>query len=461
MQNIGRSPFSSSSSLSGLSSASDRAPDSPSQASASPPAQVPQHRGSSQIPIHQRGQGIGRAGRLRQQLQSSQQQAVATHSQQPQFAQEISDSQQSSPLTNLLDLPEHAPSPVGQSIEEPPGSEQVAKRSLDEAEASSSKRHKLDPAESKAEYFAELDAWASGSHAPEENRMQAIERLKVWVNDNDTDRLLSFNGLRLTSLPMLPDSVRTLHICYNRLNTLPDDLPDSISTLLAGDNLLTNLPNRLPSSLRYLDASDNQLSVLPDNLPDSLIEFHGFGNQLTRLPENMPASLRKINVHGNRITRLPPNFPPLRTLDVSLNELTSLTETLPNTLDYLNAEENSLASVPENLITRLRPGCEVFLDNNPLTERVRQNLREALNAQGYNGPSITFSMHAGFDATPTRPLQEAVADWHDDDEMNAAIAKWSTFANEPGADAYSKFLDRLRQSVNYGGLAPVFPDRRY
>ena len=261
----------------------------------------------------------------------------------------------------------------------------------------------------KAEYFAEWDAWAQSS-ASGENRSEAIRRMKAWLEVDQPDAELELMNLGLTSLPEhLPASLQKLNVCINELASLPENLPSSLQELDVSGNELTRLPEHLPSSLRKLNVSDNHLRSLPENLPSSLQELDVGYNELTSLPENLPASLRSFNV-----------------------------------------SHNQLRSLPENITTRLGQDCEIELGGNPFSERVRNHLNNIANAAGYNGPRFSFSMAATSGDTPARPLEDAVSDWYGEGEREAVKKRWSDFANETNADEFSKFLDRLRDTVNYG-----------
>ncbi|WP_245476710.1 NEL-type E3 ubiquitin ligase domain-containing protein [Bradyrhizobium sp. Leo170] len=105
-----------------------------------------------------------------------------------------------------------------------------------------------------------------------------------------------------------------------------------------------------------------------------------------------------------------------------------------------------MTSLPETLLTQLGSGRLVDLDDNPLPARVRTNLTAATKAEGYAGPNVFFSDPDETAQDRARPLAEAVADWLDEPD---AAAIWRSFADEPGAEEYSRFLDRLRDTVNY------------
>ncbi|WP_342723965.1 NEL-type E3 ubiquitin ligase domain-containing protein [Bradyrhizobium sp. B097] len=283
--------------------------------------------------------------------------------------------------------------------------------------------------------------------------------LRLTVDDN-----------QLTSLPApLPADLRRLSAISNRLTSLPAALPIGLQRLTVGDNQLGSLPNTLPTTLRELDASGNRLTGLPD-LPAGLRRLNVDDNQLDSLPDNLPATLRVLNARDNRLTSLPDILPAgIRQLDAGRNRLTTVPETLPVGLNWLNvggneltslpntfpaglvtlfADHNELTSLPETLLTQLGAECTIDLDENPLPERVRTNLAAVINTAGYAGPRVYFSMGEGAAHGQARPLAEAVGDWLTDEP--ATVAAWQGFADEPGAQQYSQFLDRLRGTVSYG-----------
>ncbi|MFQ3455887.1 NEL-type E3 ubiquitin ligase domain-containing protein [Bradyrhizobium sp. UFLA01-814] len=284
-------------------------------------------------------------------------------------------------------------------------------------------------------------------------------------------RTLTAKGNRLTSLPdALPTQLQSLEIGSNRLTRLPETLPEGLLTLAVGScrltslpdllpaglqdldvrgNLLTSLPDALPSGLQLLAVGGNRLTNLPDSLPPELQELEAEGNRLIRLPDTLPAELKLLFARDNHLSSLPETLPSeLQRLHVSGNRLTSLCETLPAELWVLEARGNRLTSLPEALLTQLGSECMVYVDDNPLSERVRTNLATALNAPGYSGPRVFFSMNEATPGDSPRPLSEAVADWMEGEPK--VIAAWQNFAGEAGASEYALFLDRLQSTVNSG-----------
>ena len=261
-------------------------------------------------------------------------------------------------------------------------------------------------------------------------------------------QILNVSYNRLTSLPEMPDQLQKLDASHNQLTSLPE-MPDQLQELNVIHNQLTSLPQRMPVQLQELGISYNQLLSLPENLPEQFQELNVSYNQLLSLPENLPEQLQKLNVSYNQLLSLPENLPErLQRLNVSFNRLTSLPENLPASLKELNAFDNQLTSLPEHIATTLRSNCRVILENNPLPERVRTHLHAITTVPDYQGPRFHFSMAGPSDTTPARPLANAVADWHDEGREDVTAA-WSAFGNEDGAPEFSRFLDRLRLTVNY------------
>ncbi|MGY8685939.1 NEL-type E3 ubiquitin ligase domain-containing protein [Bradyrhizobium sp. UFLA05-153] len=338
-----------------------------------------------------------------------------------------------------------------------------------------------------------LEGWAAESgQGEQEDRREAVSRTRAWLEAGEVDVPLNLVSLSLTALPVdLPPGLQGLGTSNNRLSTLPIDLPADLRWLDASNNGLTSLPDTLPAGLqnfnasgnrltglpaafparlRWLNLSNNQLTSLPDALPATLQQLDASDNQLSSLPEILPAGLERLNVGRNQLRSLPDTLPAtLQQLDASDNQLTGLPEILPASLERLNVRSNRLASLPETLpvgvedldlvgnlltslpetlLTQLGSDCRVHLVNNPLPERVRTNLATILNSEGYAGPRVFFSMSDGAMQGQARPLCEAIAAWLPDEPE--AVAAWQAFSQEPGAQEYARFLDRLLDTVNYG-----------
>ncbi len=239
------------------------------------------------------------------------------------------------------------------------------------------------------EYVAHWNAWAQAGGPEGGGRPEAVRRMTDWL-DRHPSRL---------DLSLL------------ELDSLPDHLPEGVQNLDVGHNRLTDFPPNLLSGLRRLCLGDNRLTRLPEPLPEGLESLDAPFNLLTHLPERFPSSLQ--------------------TLDLGFNELVSLPETFPS---------------------QMGPNSMVDLLYNPLSNRARDGLRTLTSAPDYAGPQIHFWMaQSGSGTAPTRPLHEAVAAWPGQTraDAQATASLWQSFADEPGAADFSRFLDRLRATVNF------------
>ncbi|QIG97693.1 MULTISPECIES: NEL-type E3 ubiquitin ligase domain-containing protein [unclassified Bradyrhizobium] len=284
-----------------------------------------------------------------------------------------------------------------------------------------------------------LEEWAvEEGQNPLEDRQEAVRRVNAW-NQGE----LNLGMLRLTSLPPLPAGLHLLDASFNRLTSLPETLPDALSSLSVRGNQLASLP-ALPAELASLDVYHNRLTSLPDALPAALEDLNVGHNQLTSLPETLPARLESLDVSENQLTRLP--------------------ETLPASLERLDLSQNQLTSLPTGLLTQLGAAAEMVVSGNPLPEEVLTNLDTIQSAYGYAGPRVLFLADEGSDLSETDEdqseedaaaqfLPETVADWLNRDPKEGdpeVVAKWQSFAEEPGAQQYANFLNGLRGTVNSG-----------
>ncbi|KRR20950.1 NEL-type E3 ubiquitin ligase domain-containing protein [Bradyrhizobium retamae] len=296
------------------------------------------------------------------------------------------------------------PSETSESETSEPGSPAAAQwvEALTEAEASAA-----DPASS--QYQVLVGRTAEEGQGEDEDRQEAVSRMRAWREAGDVDEPLDLSSLSLTALSTpLPPELRRLNVDNNQLTSLPD----------------------LPADLQRLYASNNRLTSLPD----------------------LPAGLQRLNVDYNQLTNLPEPLPAeLEWLSVTHNQLTSLPEMVPAELLWLGASNNQLTGVPETLLTQLGRESSIDLENNPLPEGVLTNLATAMHAGDYAGPQIFLSMAEEAVEVEPRPLHEVVAHWLEGD--TGTVAAWQRFAEEPGAQDYARFLDRLRGTVNYGNEA--------
>ncbi|MGY2917042.1 hypothetical protein ACVWYP_002672 [Bradyrhizobium sp. USDA 3262] len=105
----------------------------------------------------------------------------------------------------------------------------------------------------------------------------------------------------------------------------------------------------------------------------------------------------------------------------------------------------------KTLLTQLSGYSSVNLENNPLPDLVQAGLTATIHAAGYAGPQVFLSTAEGALEVQPRSLQEVVAHWLEAEP--SVMATWQRFAQEPGAQDYARFLDRLGGTVNYGNEA--------
>jgi hypothetical protein len=345
---------------------------------------------------------------------------------------------------------------------------------------------------------AQWDLWARADSTNRANRNEAVRRIKAFSSEDLSidcrSRVLNLSGLSLSSLPRnlpaslrmldlgenefaqvpenlpaslthlnlsknrltslsrtLPPELLNLKLSHNRLSSLPDELPPSMLVLYAENNELTHLPESLPRSLGRLNVSSNNLVQLPSCLPDTLTTLEATKNRLTALPDRLPSRLWRIDVTRNRLRILPAELPVLlEQLIARQNQLIELPQNLPGRLLFLDAEHNQLQRLPHQVVDTSRPGCAINLGGNPLEQSEIERVQKAVASDTYSGPRFDFSLEfRSFDENDTwaRPLAVSVVQWLRSPQTE--IAKWLGFQAEDGADAFSDFIDRLSQTVNF------------
>lgn len=246
------------------------------------------------------------------------------------------------------------------------------------------------------EWLTHWDEWAQRGNPYEENRPEAVRRLTHWLNRNSQ---------RVEPLP--------LNLSHLGLTSVPE-LPEGLERLNLTDNLLAQLPSNFPTSLKSLCALGNQIEHPPENLPRGLIELDLAFNFISQFPDNLPPNLLRLEMGFNDLSTLPDIIPQL-------------------------CNENSF----------------IDLEGNLLSDEEFARLSVLTTSPDYTGPRIYFSMY--YAAPPTieeqaRPLDEAVLAWPPGPgvDRQAKAQLWRGFAAEPGAEAFSQFLERLRGTINFG-----------
>jgi len=211
----------------------------------------------------------------------------------------------------------------------------------------------------------------------------ANQRIQEWITNGITEDELDLSGLRLSSLPKLPNNLLLLNCssnnlkrlqnlplslqklnCYSNYLTIIENLSElsHLSELVCRRNQLTRLPT-LPNRLKILKCANNRLNKLP-KLPNTL-EHLDFGSNL--LIRDLPNLSHLINLkilycYSNKLTNLRDLPINLQELDCGNNKLTSL-HLLPNTLKILECSGNDLTSLSELPTTLQKLDC----GNNKLT----------------------------------------------------------------------------------------------
>ena len=149
--------------------------------------------------------------------------------------------------------------------------------------------------------------------------------------------ILSCKNNNLTSIPDLPNQLKTLNLRSNNIsniNPLPQsvldvdlrnnslvsvpEFPNQIETLKLCFNNFSNIPN-LPDSLRVLYFAYNNLVGLP-TLPPNTEQVLCYNNQIENI-EFIPESIETFRVQNNNISILPDIPSGIQTLDISNNPI--------------------------------------------------------------------------------------------------------------------------------------------
>lgn len=163
---------------------------------------------------------------------------------------------------------------------------------------------------------------------------------------------LSLGGNFLTSLPLLPSTIKMLNCQNENLNSITA-LPDSLVTFICENNQLSSLPP-LPNGVTSIYCEKNQLVTLP-SLPPNIAIIYAQNNFITSLPP-LPPSLKELYVYNNLVSSLPVLPSSLKLLFVYHNLLSSL-PSLPSSLESLDCSNNQLTSLPALPANLKQLGC--------------------------------------------------------------------------------------------------------
>ncbi len=216
-----------------------------------------------------------------------------------------------------------------------------------------------------------------------------------------THLILSYNNLRT-----LPEGIGQLKLLQkidltnNELQTLPVTIGRlaQLKTLNLGNNRLETLSDSIGqlTLLQELQLFRNNLRALP--------EWIGQLNQLQRLDltvnrlQTLPGSigqlvqLRFLNLNSNQLELLPDSIGLLAQLN-SLNLVRNQLRALPNTIGQLNqlqllqAQHNLLTNPPLSILD-LPNNCDIYLDDNNLSEHFLAVFRHEIDTIAPNHPII-------------------------------------------------------------------------
>lgn len=299
------------------------------------------------------------------------------------------------------------------------------------------------------EYYESIwSAWELAALPGEESsRATVVQQLCHCLYDKCTT--IDLNNLNITTLPdHLPSNIMELKIGKTRLTSLPPVLPPELKVLMVVDTLLTILPT-LPSGIHHLNVTNTPLTILP-TLPSGLNWLEVNNTQLTSLPA-LPAGMKYLKVNKTPLVSLPKLPSGIQALEVDSTPLSRLPE-LPSEIQLLEVSDTPLTIMPTlpsgirdlqlcntrlirllESIFNLSSQANVYLRNNPLTERFLQRLIYIISAPGYSGAPINF------DTPSPIPLHLVVAYWLPPENIDSG--RWKDFIQEDNAASFSQFLD--------------------
>ncbi len=169
----------------------------------------------------------------------------------------------------------------------------------------------------------------------------------------------------LKSLPPLPDSLRVLDCYWNALSTLPAPLPQKLNTIICYDDFVRTLPGlsslpALPDSLKTLEISNNILTSLPA-LPEGMLALSCIHNKLSTLPA-LPSTLTTLSCGYQTIVlpALPDNLQNLYCQQGGLTSLPALPLHLKTLFCNTNPQLQALPALPASLQSLYSYGTDLL-----------------------------------------------------------------------------------------------------
>ncbi len=127
-------------------------------------------------------------------------------------------------------------------------------------------------------------------------------------------------------------------------------------------------------------------------------------------------------------------------------------------LDFLDLDGTPLTNLPEDIVMLPRD-CHITLHAGHLSDAVRNRLDHIMNARGYHGPQIAYSMREASAGVVARPLDQEVDAWRNEapEQLQQALTSfdWGTLPQENSTRAFSTFLARVRETSDYQHASPA------
>lgn len=296
-----------------------------------------------------------------------------------------------------------------------------------------------------AQRLQTLQTWLDDAPPGEQaERRHVASEFRACLIDPASSDLQLLNLFDVTSLPPIPPAVKKLSL-WNCPNLRP--APDLSACTQLTNFFMVRCPNIAMPSLSHL----KQLTSLNFARSPNVTEVDVSNcDQLTTLLLPQCSNLWSLNISGctrlawlnlamcASLTPLPSfgQFQQLRDLDLSGIPMTSV----PDDILYLHRE------------------CMVHLDAGNLSDAVRNRLLSVVNAPGYAGPQIQYSMVAPGTITAILPIDRAVAEWRSEAATQQPAASsgfdWSALPVQDNVTAFATFLARVRESGDYRDAKP-------
>ena len=344
-----------------------------------------------------------------------------------------------------------------------------------------------------AQHLHELQAWVDTAPVAEmcERADMARRFSHCWSNPASTSIEVSFKS-HLSSLPPMPPHVTDLFVLEcPHLSTLPNlSHCADLKTLAVGAcNQLTSIPDLsgCPNFRHLHIESCAGITTMPSLSACPHVDDIGFiGCENLRTLPNLAGltELREFelsfcenltgevdvsgctqldeltlsgctNIHSLQLT----GCNQLTHVSVwgcsSLNGLPSLGHL--QDLRILDLDGMAFSSLPDDIVS-LPSTCRVTLDASRLSDAVRNRLAHIVNAPGYAGPQITYSMGQAHGASVAPPVGEAVAGWRAEapPHLQESLSgfDWQALPTQDNLRAFSSFLVRVRETNDYSHATP-------